>query len=287
MNTLFQEKVKYPLISTPDELQKALKAGKRGFMNVEESIYHAGPGLSQSVLKAYSKSPAHAKMMMAGLKTTTDAMKLGSACHAAVFEPERFRASYFAGPDVDRRTKAGKDLWQSYLDANPGRAVLSPDDVLTIDGITQSLRTHPYFNYIADGLGYPELSYYWDNYGVLCKARFDWITSTAIPLQEGQERIIFDLKTTEYGVTKEECERTIRSLGYDIQAAWYLSAIPDASFVFIFAEKKPPYAIRFYQVGPMMRAQGHEKIDQLYSKHAECTAAGKWPCHDGGVTLGD
>ncbi len=286
MNTLFQEKQKFPLISTPDELKKAL-ASRRGFFNVEESVYHAGPGLSQSVLKAYSKSPAHAKMMMAGLKVTTDAMKLGSACHAAVFEPERFRATFVAGPDVDRRTKAGKELWQAVLDANPGRSILAPDDVLTIDGILQSLRTHPYFSYVSDAIGYPELSYYWENFGVLCKARFDWITSVSIPLQEGQERIIFDLKTTEYGVSKEDCERTIRSLGYDIQAAWYLSAQPDAQFVFIFAEKKPPYAITFYQVGPKMRAAGMEKIDQLFSKHAECTAAGRWPCHDGGVILGD
>lgn len=287
MNTLFQEKKTYPLISTPAALEAWLRGGGRGFANVEESVYHAGPGLSQSVLKAYSKSPAHAKLMMSGKVFSTEAMKLGSACHAAIFEPERFRASFFAGPDVDRRTKAGKELWQATLDANTGRTILSADDVLTIDGITQSLRTHPFFGYIADGIGYPELSFYWEQFGVLCKSRYDWITSTAIPLQEGQERIIFDLKTTEYGVTKEDCERTIRGLGYDIQAAWYLSAQTDAQFVFIFAEKKPPFSIAFYQVGPAMRAAGNEKIDQLFSKHAECTAAGKWPVHNGGVILGD
>jgi hypothetical protein len=55
-----------------------------------------------------------------------------------------------------------KSLWQATLDANTGRTILSADDVLTIDGITQSLRTHPFFGYIADGIGYPELSFYWE-----------------------------------------------------------------------------------------------------------------------------
>ena len=284
---LLREKPVFPQVNTPEELAQLLRSGKRGFMNVQEDVYHSGPGLNQSMLKGYAKTPAHAKMMMDGMKFSSDAMRLGTACHASVFEPSKFNDEYATGPECDRRTKEGKSTWSTFIDANPGRKLLSLDDAATIRGIVSSLKTHPYFEYISGGHGFPELSYYWESLGNLCKGRFDWITSTDVPLDEGQERIIFDLKTTEYGVSKEDCERTIKGLGYHIQAAWYLTGVPDANFVFIFAEKKPPYAVTFYQVGPQMREKGHEEVERLLGKHLECVAKRSWPSHDGSVIVGD
>lgn len=283
---LIQEVTKYPLITSPEELQRILKSGKRGWMNVAEEVYHAGPGLSQSVLKGYEESPAHAKMTMDRKNVSTDAMRLGSACHAAVFEPNDFNDRYAVIGECDKRTKEGKAMWQSFLDANPGRDVLRPDDMEAINGICRTLSTHPYFEYIKGGHGYAELAYYWDSLGELCKAKYDWITTTKIPLEEGQERIIFDLKTTEYGVTDDDCEKTMKTYGYDVQSSWYTTPLPDARFVFIFASKKPPFAINFFEPGDETRKYGHAKIDKYFALHKECQANRSWPAHNGQINTG-
>lgn len=278
----------YPEVSSPQELQSLFAQNKLyGFHNVREEVYHAGPGLSSSILKAYRESPAHARDAMDGKVFSSDAMQFGSACHAAIFEPGRFDSTYLVGPECDRRTKAGKQLWADAVEYNPGSILLKPRDAQDLMGMRDSITAHPDFAPIASRSGYPEISYYWSQLGWFCKARFDWITTTALPLHDGEKRTIFDLKTTRFGVSEGEVRKTIEKFGYDVQASWYLSAMPDANFVFIFASKIPPYEVAFFPVTPEMRAQGHEKIDTLLQRHAECSASGIWPADSGSEEPGE
>lgn len=272
---LFRVPEKIKTVNLPEIVQLNQKDQLHGFYSIEEQDYHSSPGLSQSILKAYGKSPAHARMMMNKTAKTTEAMLLGRACHAAVFESERYNRDFVIAPQVDRRTKEGKAKFQCLLDSNQGKTILSEEDGETITGIIHSFRAHSFYDYIKQGCGYPELSYYWKAQGFLCKARFDWITSINPNREEG--RIIFDLKTTEYGVTPQEVKRTILSMGYDIQAAWYQTAIPDARFIFIFAEKKPPYAIGLYELSDGMKERANEKIDYYLNIHSRCVAEQNWP----------
>lgn len=288
MELFLHERKTYPEISTPEQLSTLYSQKKLfGFHNVREEVYHSGPGLSSSVIKAYLESPAHAKMVIDRRQVTTDAMKFGSAVHAALFEPERFKKDYRAGPDCDRRTVAGKQLWNAFCSANVGTKILAADEVIAIDGIIRSLRTHDYYQYFEKRIGYPELAYYWEMGGFFCKCKYDWITTTGIPLRGDERRIIFDLKTTSYGVTPRECKSTIQRFGYDIQAAWYLSAVPDAEWVFIFAGKEPPYPITFYQLGPRERADAQDRLEGLLNIHRRCNESRSWPAHSNDIYVGD
>lgn len=75
--------------------------------------YHATVALSKSGLDQFQRSPAHYKAWLEGAKEEpTPAMVFGSAFHCAVLERDEYAKRYviFEG---DRRTKAGKEAYES------------------------------------------------------------------------------------------------------------------------------------------------------------------------------
>ena len=117
-----------------------MEPGVYGGIGNEE--YHKGPGLSSSDLKLLARSPLHYKTAKAIPPKETDAMRLGTAVHCAVLEPDRFEKEYAAAPEaIDRRTKAGKAHWAE-LEAT-GKVVLSGEDAQMVRGMADSVRRHP------------------------------------------------------------------------------------------------------------------------------------------------
>jgi hypothetical protein len=59
-------------------------------------------------------------------------MKLGTATHCAILEPERFNSEYVAMPEgIDRRTTAGKQAYADLLAS--GAEILAADDMAQRD----------------------------------------------------------------------------------------------------------------------------------------------------------
>ena len=67
-------------------------------------------------------------------------MKLGTATHCAILEPERFEIEYVEAPCVDRRTKDGKALW-SELEQS-GKIILSSDEYTKVVEMASAMRRH-------------------------------------------------------------------------------------------------------------------------------------------------
>lgn len=253
------------------------KTGMRDDLSNE--AYHAAPGISKSMLDVAARSAMHYHARFVAAERLphepTPAMRLGTAVHAAVLEPERFAAAYFAAPaGIDRRTTAGKAAWAQAIADNVGREMLAAEDYAICMEISSAIRRHP----IAGGLlkdGMAERSFFAKDTetGVIRKCRPDWITDGGI---------VLDVKTTD-DASPAAFGRSAANFRYDVQAAWYLDTMGMAvgnrpeHFVFIACEKTPPYAIGVYFIQPEHIETGREKARRDLARIVECQAAGAWP----------
>jgi exodeoxyribonuclease VIII len=245
-----------------------------GTYTMTNTEYHATDGLSASGLKLLSRSPLHYKT---NARTETLAMRKGTAAHAAVFEYARFERDYTTAPDIDRRTKAGKEAYAE-LEAS-GKIVLSIDDYIDITGMSAAVQSHPLAGrLVMDGV--TEQSIFWDNsqlYGdIRCKCRPDYIKKLK------DDYIVVDLKTTT-DARPEAFAKSAYTLGYHIQAAHYITGVktafeaPIKNFVFIAVESSSPYTVTVYQCGNDFLARGYLDCVRLYALYADCLTSGTWP----------
>jgi len=253
------------------------------YSGIENEEYHKGPGLSSSDLKLLARSPLHYKTAKETPHKETDAMRLGTAVHCAVLEPERFNQEYVAAPDgIDRRTKAGKAQWAEL--ETTGKIVLSSEDAQTVQGIADSLKRHSTASKLFTG-GVAEQSCYWNqtvyyadtSAEILCKCRPDYIKDIA------GGYVIVDLKTTLDAREKPFRGRAYWDLGYHLSAAHYFTGLtairgtPPQAFIFLAVEKEPPYAVNVFQSGRDFLEEGWAEAEVLYKVFAACMASGKWP----------
>ena len=154
----------------------------------------------------------------------SEAMLVGSAFHALMLEPESFGELYAFEPNVDKRTKAGKEYiaeWKEEHAAIPHH--LSGKHLNNIWNMRDSLNNHPEYkklmvNFdksIKEGINLFELN------GVKCKAKVDYYD----PIQ----KIIVDIKTCS-SLKIDNIKESMEKYMYGIQAAFYM-------------DKKPPYDV--------------------------------------------
>ena len=96
--------------------------------NVPIAEYHRWNAIGSTGLKHFKRSPAHYQAYLAEGSEDTPAMQMGRPFHAAVLEPDTFASRWCSAPDVDRRTKIGRERWDE-LEAQYGDGfVLKRDD---------------------------------------------------------------------------------------------------------------------------------------------------------------
>jgi hypothetical protein len=253
-----------------------MKVGIKRTLSNDE--YHASEGISKSGLDLIAKSPLHywAKYIdpQREPRDPTPSMRLGTAIHAAVLEPDRFAVEYRVAPDVDRRTKEGKAAFETFqqICAESKATPISASDFEICKAVSRQVRSHPTAQMLFD-TGAAEQSAYWidDETGVLCKCRPDWLT----------RQVVVDLKSTT-DASPQAFQRSAYAYRYHVQAAWYLDGLAAATgkrrdvFVFAAFEKDPPFACAFYYADESMIAAGRAEYRALLRQYAECLQTGKW-----------
>jgi len=256
------------------------------YAGISNADYHGGIGLSKSGLDALARSPLHywAKYLDPNREPTepTAAMKLGTAIHTAVLEPDEFANRHHVAPQVDRRTKDGKAMWEEAVAKAEaaGAELISAADAEVCQRISAQVRSHPTARKVF-GVGEAEMSVYWTDKetGVLCKCRPDWL---ALPM-------VVDLKSTD-DASRDAFMRSAWNWRYHVQAAWYMDGIEQATgqradaFVFGAFEKAAPFACAFYFADQAMLEIGRAECRRLLRVYADCLAADKWPGYDTAVT---
>lgn len=240
-----------------------------------DAAYHAIDGASASRMKAMRRSPAH--MLAMNSSSRSPALEFGTAFHTAVLEPFSFDELYYQLPEgIDRRTSAGKAVYQTMLDTNIGKTCLSSADWSAIKGMTDAVMAQPVVCDMLQSRTETEVSLFWESLGCPCKARID-----AYSLEH---RAIIDLKTTQ-DASRDAFSRSVAQFGYHIQAAWYMSAMRLAGFdvetmVFVAVEKSAPFGVACYTLDDQAIAEGEREIARLMPMYANCRATGNWEGYD-------
>jgi PDDEXK-like domain of unknown function (DUF3799) len=282
------------------------------FPDVPNEEYHQGAGISNSGLSVLNKSPLHYWQAYLNpereRRAPTPAMEFGTAIHAAILEPDRFRDEYVAIPhesefpsalvtlpDYKARAKeleikgystGTKDEIKVLIKAIDDDSVFFDDEVARItNGKTaikreQMIACHRisqqiYSKRAAKVLfsnGAAEQSIYWKDAdtGVLCRIRPDYLSDAAIP----------DVKSTE-DASPAAFQRSIWTYRYWVQAAMYIDGVKAATgeelpFVFCAWEKAAPYAAAFYSPTQEMIEAGRKEYKRLLRVYAACMESGEW-----------
>lgn len=234
--------------------------------------YHADPAVSKSDLDLINRSPAYYKYVKENPKEQTDSMLLGSVFHKLVLEPETFTAEYAVCPAVDRRTKAGKEVYQHFIDSlHEGIEVITDDVYKTAQAMAESVKNHPIASRLLQG-GQAETSYFWEENGVKCKCRPDYLRKDI--------KCAIDLKSTQ-NASPDSFVKSSYDYRYHVQAAWYLRGLKACGieaeiFIFIAVEKEAPYTVCVYTADDLMIKLGTIMADENFRTLCECMNSDNW-----------
>lgn len=273
-------------IATRDELAALAAKGELcGIYDVPEAVYHgSGIGLSQSMLKAFARSPRHLREMLSTPREPSDEMVIGAALHCLVLEGAHFRERYAVLPEgIDRRTKAGKAAYADAVVAAAGKTLLPAWAMAQVEGMASALASSPMARAILGGATGPrEVSAYWTMEGVLCRGRFDLPTTLSI---------MVDLKTSG-DASPEAFRRSCWNFRYDWQHAFYGLGVetlraslgeavmpPLDGHLWLVVERDRPHGVACYRATDEDLARARADVLSMVRRYADCLAKDEWPCY--------
>lgn len=258
-----------------------------GIHTVPADTYHADqiddtrPSLSASIATVLcTQSPAHARAKHPRLnpdfkRTEEQKFDVGTAAHALFLEG---RDAVHVVAALDWRTADAKHE-RDYA-REMGKVPLLNAQWAEVQAMVAS--THAQLQAIDATPrmfwgGSPERTVVWDELGVLCRARFDWLHADGSAVD--------DFKTTSRSANPESWSRTLFSIGADVQAAFYLrglrsvSGVHDPVFRWCVQETFPPYALSVVTLAPGAMALAEAKVDHALKVWKECVATDTWPAY--------
>jgi hypothetical protein len=243
--------------------------------------YFSIPGTSITRLKELKRSALHYQYRLSHPKES-GAMRLGTASHTAVLEPDRFRLDYAVW---ERRTAGGKlaprngQWWEAFQAENKNKTIISDNEAATALTIAAAVRSDPAaMKYLAEGE--PEVSMRWQMLGRPCKGRVDWITRV-----DGRP-VVVGLKTA------RDCREIFfgnaaAKLGYGMQWAWYWAGfkiitgeIPLMKEIVV--ESDLPHALIVYNVPEEVILRGEEEYLELVNTLERHEQSNEWMGPSGG-----
>lgn len=233
------------------------------YRGVPNNIYHAFPALSSSQFKHLLKSSKHWSAEQQKEKERKDHFDFGSALHTYALERELWNEEVIVAPQVNKRTKEGRETWKNFLEQNKEKTIIEEKDVGKIKTMYQSLKENSDFMQVMTE-GMPELSVFTEMNGVMCRCRPDWID-----IDRG---FMVDLKTTQ-DASKEKFVDHIYNFGYHRQAAFYLDVFYEATGIrlqgygIIALEKEPPYAVCSHQLHTDFLGIGREEYKKAFARY--------------------
>lgn len=240
---------------------------------VSQNDYSRWNAVRSSDLKHFDRTPAHAHWALTHPAEST-ALDIGAATHCAVLEPESLEARYLRAPQLDRRTKEGKAAWAALQ--GDSRIVLMADDFDLCCEMRDATATHPLARELLKAPGHNEVSLAWPETLVsFGKARPDRFC-----MWEGYSTIV-SFKTAR-DASPRGFARDAANLGYHVEAAWYLRGADVLSpvarrYVFLVAEKEPPYLVALYELDAEFLAAGQVAVERALTALANAKASGVWP----------
>lgn len=253
--------------------------------------------MSRSDLLALMRSPAYFKWRRENPQPETDAMRMGTAIHTAILEPNRYGLEYAVGPDVKLSTKVGKAAWAAFEAEHPNCIHLRAKEGAQVRAIADSVRSSEVARRLLSEGGSTEATVVWEDAetGVLCKARLDR------EYQAATTHVVLDLKSTRDAAPRAFRNQIARAK-YDLQLAMYGDGAREALGVesetqaVIVAYEKPvvelgegaemlaaPPACSVHVISPSALDIGRAEYRELLRFYLECEERGAWPDFSGAL----
>lgn len=272
------------------------------------SAYQEIDAINKSGLDLIEKSPLHFWSDKIVPRADTPTLKLGRATHAAVLEPEEFRAKYRREPrpegfpgylntaedykkacsnfglavsgtkaELRKRLEAFQAPVKYFSDveaACEGFEILTDNQMRACEHMRERAETSETMRELMRD-GFSEVTLVWNDTetGVLCKARAD-------RLRTG---LFLDLKTAQ-DASPAGFAKSVVNYKYYRQAAWYVDGYralhPNEEpplFVFAVYESEPPFADAYYFADSEMLELGRKENRELLKLYAACRESGVWP----------
>ena len=257
------------------------------WVDIDDKLYHGGPGISASGLKDMRKCPAyfkHKKDTPSLDKDKSEVLIVGSAIHTYILEPSLFNQTYIIAPTSDKRKKIWKDFIGKIDERDSEKPILRKESGDMMEEIRQSLLkrrdnqgVNIYEHIIHHNMAVREKAMYVidKTRGILLKCKVD------INLNG----VMIDLKSTKSAEHKSFA-KDMANLGYDIQAGFYLMVAklggkPAKGFGFIAIEKEAPYLSSSIVMAQRDITLGTFTANRLLDEYARCIDTGLWYGYNG------
>ena len=239
-----------------------------------EKEYRQHPAISRSELWRIRESPQKFKYYKENPPEPTPALLFGQVFHKMLLEPETFDDDFIVAPEVNRRTKEGKQKWDEFLSENENKTIVAPEMFSRAKEMCDAVKRE----HLAVKLlkGKAELPFFWTDEmtGEDCKCRVDVLNT------EYRQPIVVDVKSTADAST-ESFIRSAINYGYDFQAAMYSEGVEKnigkkPLFVFIAVEKDPPFSVNILQADELMLRRGYDLFREYIGIYHDCKTSGNW-----------
>lgn len=242
--------------------------------------YRAAEGVNKSNLWNLTKSPAHYKYYLENPREDTQSLRYGRAVHAAVLTPTAYKRDFAIMPEgIDRRTSAGKERYNAFMESAAGKEIISAQDAEEIKSIVKAIRSDADVVRLLKGTRREKPLFWTDDNGIRCKCKVD-------AMKPG---IMIDLKTAKDASTVDFTNEAIR-YGYHVQAAHYIDgylhtqkADREPDWYFIVIEKDPPYALNILKADRGFLDYGIRIRNKLIRQLKQCLEKNSFPgygCND-------
>lgn len=253
--------------------------------------YRKAPGMNNSGIKTFRKSPLTYITEKMNPKPTTHSFRVGHAFHCLVFEPEKFDQLYIKSKYEKFQTNESK-IWRQTVQSR-GMTVLTYYDSSNfwdvcewdmVHRMADAVRKHPIAG-IFCGAGRFELSGWfvdrsqgedYEGTGRLCKFRMDNYNE--------DHRCIVDLKST-IDASYSGFQRACHKFDYNLQEAFYTTGARSQDIqldvkngmMFVVCESEPPWQVAVYKLDPNWVRQGAAQIQQAMTEWNHCKDKNEWP----------
>lgn len=244
---------------------------------VPDKEYHSWDRMSATALKTLDRStPLHLLAQMEN-DEDTPALRVGRALHSLVLTPGVYDRDFVVAPDIDRRTKAGKEEWEKFKEVAEGRTVLTKDEHNLVEEMRGGIMSCNTARQLVEACGNDvEISLRGDIDGIHAKARIDGFIE--------RDGCVIDIKTHGGLCSPQEFAKAAYSWGYWTQFAFYREMLRRAgkdvtSVILIAVEKSAPHGVLCAALHPdhldVATARLPELFD-LYRKFKDEPGLG-WP----------
>ena len=246
-----------------------------------EKEYNEHPGVRRSDLWKISESPEKFKYAVEHPIEPSPAMVFGSAAHKYVLEKNEFNNEYAVVPEgIDKRTKAGKEMWDEFCAKSAGKTAISADDFQIMKDMRDALIRNPMAKKLLYGNGKTEMPFFWrdKDTGELCKVKLDRL------VRIGRRFVVVDYKTAASAQTDRFVHDMVK-FGYTFQSAMYTEGVmkckrlkyrPD--FIFVVQEKKEPYSVNVIYVSSdsSVMVYGQDQFREFIGVLHRCRMMDQW-----------